>query len=495
MIIGQPSPIDFYSRLVWLDGRPLLDTIEPYRQQIFMDVLYTAGEDGWPQYNLALCGRGKKNYKTTDLILAALYRFLAWDSPQGNDCFVLANDEDQAGDDLALAKKLVSANPPLAHEIDVYAKELVCIDGRGSLKILPARDAIGAHGKTYLFIGYDEIHGYRNHDLFEALSADPTRKDVLTWITSYAALRHAPGIPISDYIEAGKSGDDPRMFFSWYAGDFTTDPGVPEDATPEQRANPSMASWGNSGYLAQQKRRLPTHKYRRLHLNLPGAPDGAFLDQGAVLSAIVTGRRNLPPQPGIRYHAFVDMSGGSSDDATLAIAHKDGRRIIVDTVVSQAGRPPFNPRQAVAKFAAIVKNEYRISSVTGDLYAGQTFPADFAADGITYRSSTLSRSELYEHFEPRLNAGEIELLDIPKLQEQLLTLVMRGTKIDHQPGDHDDWANAVAGAVWLASSHVDFRIPDAALARFATPYRRDLPDQYRRSDYASSSSYPPVSFR
>jgi hypothetical protein len=51
-----------------------------------------------------------------------------------------------------------------------------------------------------------------------------------------------------------------------------------------------------------------------------------------------------------------------------------------------------------------------------------------------------------------LNAGEIELPDIPKLQEQLLTLVIKGARIDHQPGDHDDWANAAAGAVWAATS-------------------------------------------
>jgi hypothetical protein len=33
----------------------------------------------------------------------------------------------------------------------------------------------------------------------------------------------------------------------------------------------------------------------------------------------------------------------------------------------------------------------------------------------------------------------------------LLTLVWRGTKIDHEPGGHDDWANAVAGVVWLVA--------------------------------------------
>jgi hypothetical protein len=33
--------------------------------------------------------------------------------------------------------------------------------------------------------------------------------------------------------------------------------------TPERRANPSMASWGKTDYLAQQRKRLPTHKFRR----------------------------------------------------------------------------------------------------------------------------------------------------------------------------------------------------------------------------------------
>jgi hypothetical protein len=190
---------------------------------------------------------------------------------------------------------------------------------------LPAKDVAGAHGKTYLFIGFDEIHGYRDHGLFEALAPDPTRRDALVWITSYAGIRHAVGVPLFDLMKAGQAGDDPRMYFSWYGGDFTTDPNF-ANADPEQRANPSMASWGNNGYLEQQRRRLPTHKFRRLHLNLPGAPDGAAFSADAVMSAIVTGRKRLEPESGRQYAAFVDMSGGSSDDAVLAISHYDTER-------------------------------------------------------------------------------------------------------------------------------------------------------------------------
>ena len=111
---------------------------------------------------------------------------------------------------------------------------------------------------------------------------------------------------------------------------------------------------------------------------------------------------------------------------------------------------PFNPRDAVKKFAALLR-EYGLSRVTGDAYAGQTFGADFEAERIAYSVIGSPKSALYDALEPRLNAGEVELPDVPELQEQLLTRVLRGVRIDHQPGDHDDFANAAAGALWLAA--------------------------------------------
>jgi hypothetical protein len=45
------------------------------------------------------------------------------------------------------------------------------------------------------------------------------------------------------------------------------------------------------------------------------------------------------------------------------------------------------------------------------------------------------------------------------VQEQLLTLVIRGSKIDHLPGDHDDVANAACGAIVLASAPQQQAIP------------------------------------
>jgi phage terminase large subunit-like protein len=456
-VIEAPHPLDFFDRLVWLDGRPLLATIEPYRREIFTQALHSF-DDGRPTYTMALCGRGKKNWKTADLVLAALYRFLVWPSTHGSDCSILANDEAQAGDDLSLAKKIIYANPELAHEVSITAKAITRLDGQGVLEILPARDAVGAHGKSKLFIGFDEIHGYRSHDLFEALAPDPTRVDALTWVTSYAGIRHAPGIPLYDFMKLGKSGEDPRFFFSWYSGDYTTDAALAE-AEPEQRANPSMASWPNADYLAQQRRRLPTHKFRRLHLNLPGAPDGAAFDGDKVMAAIVAGRKRLSPED-VRAMdgkpvGWVDMSGGSSDEAVVAVAfqHPETKRGVLACLEAQTGKPPFNPRAAVHKFAGILR-EYGLTSVMGDAYAGQTFRLDFAEHGIEYKVSPLTTAAIYDAFEPKLNAGEVELLDQPEMTEQYLTLVVRGSRIDHQPGDHDDRACAASGALWRALAPV-----------------------------------------
>jgi hypothetical protein len=448
------TSLEFFGHLKWLDGSPLLDSIEAYRCRIFTQALDEVGPDGRPKYNLILCGRGKKNWKSADAILACLYTLVIKRSHQGNDCFVLANDEGQASDDLVLAKRLIAVNPDLAAEIEPLAKELRLRDGTATLRILPSKDAVGQHGKSAAIVAFDEVWGYRTWDLLEALQPDPTR-DSICWITSYASVYNVAGAPLHDLLAIARSGRDRRMLCSWYSASWGTDPEFRDLAEPEARANPSMASWPDgAGYLEQQRLRLPFSRYRRLHLNEPGAPTGAFFDQGKVLGAVISGRRSLPPQDRIAYAAYVDMSGGSSDDATIAIGHRDGRVAVVDRVEKQAGSPPFDPRAAVLKFCGLLR-EYGIRRVVGDSYAGVTFRADFAREDITYVVGGLrSASDLYEALEPRLNAGEVALPDDPTLIEQLVCLVWKHTKVTHESGAHDDHANAVAGLVHvLARSH------------------------------------------
>src|SRR5471032_3218429 len=129
------------------------------------------------------------------------------------------------------------------------------------------------------------------------------------------------------------------------------------------------------------------------------------------------------------------MSGGSNDDAVLAIGHVDNERAVVDRVENQGPQPPFDPRLAVERFAGILR-QFGLSTVTGDAYAGVTFRADFERHGIRYEVATLSRSKLYEAFQPWLNGQRVVLPDVPTLEQQCLGLVWRGGKIDHPVGEH-----------------------------------------------------------
>jgi hypothetical protein len=437
--------LEVFLRLRWIDQRPLPQVLEPYRCELFQRFFDERLDDGHPRYNLGLFGRGKKNWKSADLILGAMYALLT-DSPGGSQVYVVANDEGQAADDLELAKKLIRVNPLLDEWVRIKKNIIERTKGEGFIEILPAQDAIGAHGKTYRLLCVDEIHGYRNWDLLEALAPDPTRADCQQWITSYASIFHKPGAPLFDLLHQARAGSDPRMLLSWYAADFCTDPNF-ADKSPEERANPSMASWGNPGYLAQQQRRLPAHKYRRLHLNLPGLPQGAAYQPEPVMDAVDRGVRERPPIDRVRYVAFVDMSGGSSDDAVLAIAHADADgRAVLDLIQDQGPRPPFDPNQAVTRFVETLET-YRVRLVTGDRYAGETFRRQFASAGLTYDVSNKSKGDLYDALEPPLNSGQIVLLDVPTLEQQLLGLVWRGGRIDHAPGEHDDFANAAAGVI------------------------------------------------
>ena len=173
------TSLAFFSRLKWLDGTPLLNHLEEYRREIFCKALDSFDERGRPLYNMVLAGRGKKNAKSLDLILAGLFVLVIRRSVQGSDGFVLANDADQALDDLSLAKKLIAANPDLANEIEPLAIELRLRDGSASLKILPAKDTVGTHGKSAAFVGFDEIQGYKDWSLIEALQRYAARLDVL----------------------------------------------------------------------------------------------------------------------------------------------------------------------------------------------------------------------------------------------------------------------------------------------------------------------------
>jgi hypothetical protein len=158
-----------------------------------------------------------------------------------------------------------------------------------------------------------------------------------------------------------------------------------------------------------------------------------------------------PYNLGFGYAAFIDPSGGSSDSMTMAIAHVEGDIAVLDVVREVI--PPFNPSTVVSEFCDLMK-EYKINRCIGDRYAVAWVVEAFGQCGVTYDHAEQSKSELYGSLLPMLNSGTVALLQHDRLRRQLLALERRTGRgrdiIDHPRNQHDDVANAAAGALVLA---------------------------------------------
>jgi hypothetical protein len=180
---------------------------------------------------------------------------------------------------------------------------------------------------------------------------------------------------------------------------------------------------------------------------------GEFLPRSIIEALVVRDRPELLPQPGTPYVAFVDVSGGRGDDAALAIAHRQNRTVVLD--VLRRYRAPFDPRVVVGQMTTELRR-FGLRRVTGDNYAAEWVCTAFNACGIRYAQAEKPKSDLYAELLPRLTSGEVELLDDELLVNQLAGLERRTRSggrdvIDHPVGQHDDLANAVAGAVVCAA--------------------------------------------
>jgi hypothetical protein len=173
----------------------------------------------------------------------------------------------------------------------------------------------------------------------------------------------------------------------------------------------------------------------------------SFVSREAIEAAVIAGRYELPRSEHTCYFGFADPSGGSADSMTLAVAHMQGDRVVIDAIRER--RPPFSPDDVVLEFVATLKS-YGITTIHGDHYAGE-WPAErFRVHGVRYEVAEKAKTALYQELLPLLNSRRLELLDHSRLVAQLGSLERRVGRsgrdlIDHQPGAHDDIINAVAG--------------------------------------------------
>jgi len=228
-------------------------------------------------------------------------------------------------------------------------------------------------------------------------------------------------------------GSDASPILVWNAPSRTMNPTLPQSVVTAALAEDPAAA--RSEYLGEWRDDV-----------------AEFVPRSLIEGLVKEGRKELLPRSGCRYVAFADLSGGRNDDAALAIAHKDGRMVVLDKV--ERYRPPFNPYRVVQLMADTLAH-YHTKRVTGDNYAAEFVAGAFKDLGFHFSKSPKSASALYLELLPRLCSGEIELLDNETLVTQLANLERRTRSggrdvVDHPSGGHDDLANVVAGVAATA---------------------------------------------
>jgi hypothetical protein len=387
---------------------------------------------------------GRRGGKSRNAAVAALYSAIAFDSSQlapGEVAIVpiLAADRRQARTVLGYLRGLCEL-PDFAPFVHRTLKETIELHNRVNIEVHTASYRT-TRGYTVVACVCDEIAFWRTDDG----SANPDTEVLSALRPGMATVPNALLLGLSspyaargelyNAVERSFGKDDERVLV-WNASTEAMNPGVPAyiiERAFEDDPVSAASEYGRDGRV----------EFRR--------DVEAFLDAEAVRAVTPSGRRELPPQKGVGYMAFVDPSGGSQDSFTLAIAHREGDLAVLDAVRER--RPPFSPDDVVAEFSDLVRL-YRVSEVVGDRYGGEWPRERFRVHGIKYKPSENTKSDLYREIVAPINGGRVALLDLPVLRAQLLGLerrVARGGRdsIDHGPGGRDDVANAAAGALGL----------------------------------------------
>ncbi|MBI4605859.1 MAG: hypothetical protein HY721_28165 [Planctomycetes bacterium] len=441
---AHPAFRDLESWSAWLVflaavyGLPLAPAeIEVFRRHAGR-AAYAPPPGGWREV-VAIVGRQSGKSRIAALI-ASFEAALSPREPDGTLAYALLIAQDLRGAQRALfdyVESYFTEVPILAGMVESRTQDVLTLENRVAVACYPCRPE-AVRGLRARVVVLDELAFFRSGDY------RPQDREMLRAVRPTLATTGGRLIVLSSpYGQAGALwdlhrrhyGQDAASTLVWQASAPSMNPTLPRD------------------YLERMREEDP-EAYRSEVLGEFRSGVATFFEPEALDAVVVRGRRELEPADGVRYSAFVDPSGGSRDAFTLAVAHRDGERVVVDCV--RAWRPPFNPSGVVAEAAKVLKS-YGVSRVVGDRYAGEWPREQFRSHGVQYELSALDRSGLYLELLPLVNAGRVELPDVPDVLRELRGLERRRgssgrDRVDHVPGAHDDLANAVAGAAHLVAA-------------------------------------------
>jgi len=224
---------------------------------------------------------------------------------------------------------------------------------------------------------------------------------------------------------------------------------------PTRLMNPTV----RETFLARAKRQDPDFYAREYEAEFAEAVSG-FLPAIAIEAAVVRDRESLPPEPGHVYVSAMDAAF-KGDRFTFCICHIDSTRnkLIIDLLLGWQGSPraPLSTQQVLPEMAKACRR-YGIGTVFADQFGAAPLADVLAGWGLRLEEvpfTSQSKQDIYGTLRSLLVDGCLELLDhresLSELRGLEIELLPAGaSRIGHGSGGHDDYADALALAVFQA---------------------------------------------
>jgi len=421
------DPLRFFEDVLVLeDGRSYGGSLDQWQREDFEAAFAHPEKHVWWE-------RPRGHSKSADAAALALHHLL---SGQGRRAYVGAVDKDQAALIADTINGFVMRSELLRASLQLSRFRVTAPSTGSTLQVLPA-DAPSAWGLRPSLIVLDELSSWSGHgaeEFFQALisSIGKTQGARAVIATTAHWDRHSLCWTLRSQVE-----QDPAWLFM---------------------RRGQCASWVSEGFLNEQRRLLPSHVYRMLHLNEWSEPGGAFLTWEEVDSIF---RDEVTDVSG---HCFLGLDIGTSNDRTSIVVVRAGgsplnlRAIAIET----AQGTPDDRVQLMEVEARVVElaARFRVRRICLDPWQGLHLSERLRQRGLAVTEhpfTQASRARLYDDLLQLVRQRRLTSIENKVLRAELEGLRwverMGLLRVDHRAGQHDDAivALALASSVALSS--------------------------------------------
>ncbi len=288
------------------------------REKILEPIFGTVDRYGRRKYTTALVGLPRKHKKSLNAAGFALYGgFIEAIWEPGAEVYMIASKKDQARKVFEPAKFMVERDPFLSAYAKVY-KDVIYVPELGSEIRVLASDAPGEHGSNPSMYIIDELHAFKNMDMFEAMSSGTViRREPLGIIITTAGIKRSG--PLWDLLHQRKGKREYRVWIGAPDGADASDPEVMRAANP--------ASWVTTRFLRDQYEdpKLSPQAFEAYHLNRFPMTKGA----GKFFSPAELARTKRTPSIDPVKPAYLTIDGADkSDHFAITLTQRDEAKVI-----------------------------------------------------------------------------------------------------------------------------------------------------------------------